>query len=164
MEAQVEFYPEQWNLTQEIKVQLIQLFENGGYAGIYAFLLENYQKLSRDTELSVLRNLMELWYEEQAGGIENSFLRPRMTWEAAWNQYQQQKFWLYEMESGVGSGEEHIIAEIRENTISAEALVRLISHITLEKKAMLECLALVYQDMGNLRVAEIFRQMAATLE
>lgn len=164
LEAQVEFYPEQWNLTQEIKVQLIQLFENGEYAGIYAFLLENYQKLSRDTELSVLRNLMELWYEEQAGGIENGFLRPGMTWEAAWNQYQQQKFWLYEMESGVGSGEEHIIAEIRENTISAEALVKLISHITLEKKAMLECLALVYQDMGNLRVAEIFRQMAATLE
>ena len=164
IEKQVEFHPEVWKITQEIKEQLIGSFDRGEYEMIYVFLCENYQKLSRDTELSILRNVMEIWYEEQIGESEICFFHQGELWKEVRLRYQQQKFWLYEMEFGVGDGEHRLFKAIEQKSVSAEALVKLISHNTIEKKELLRRFGEIYQSMGNMRIAELLQKMYISLK
>lgn len=164
IEEQVGFHLEMWNLTQEIKGQLISSFDRGEYEIIYAFLCENYQKLSRDTQLSVLRNVMEIWYEEQIGESKNCFFHQGELWKEVECRYQQQKFWLYEMEYGIGDGEQRLTWAIGQKSISAEALVKLISHNTIEKERLLRRFEEIYQDMGDTRIARLLQKLQISLK
>ncbi len=157
------YEPELFAVTEEVKTQLIQLFEQGEYESVCAFLDENYASLGKDTELSVLRILMEIWLQEESRNNKIVFKERGMTWDAIWAWYQQRKFWLYEMAFDVGDGERRIDAEIGRRAISPEALVALVSHNILKAGRMLKRLAISYQKHGDMQVAEIFRQMAQSI-
>lgn len=158
-EQQLDYDPRLSEMTKEVKTELMRLFEQGEYESVYRFLETNYARLCKDTELSVLRILMEIWYQEECRDNKIVFLKRGMTWEEIWAWYQQHKFWLYEMAFDIGDGEKQIYEEISRNTISPEALTALVSHNILRSDKVLKRFAVFYQKIGNTQMEEVFNRM-----
>ncbi len=160
VEQNTGFQPEQWEVTQEVKGQLVQLFDRGEFETVYVFLYENYQKLSRETELSDLRNVMEIWYEEQVGESKSRFFLQGDLWEDVKHRYHRVRFWIYGLEFGMGDGGQKLAESILQNRISVEALVKLVSHSTLDTKQILRRLSALYRKAGGLQAAENLQKLS----
>ncbi len=163
IEEKSDFHLELWNTTNEIKASLIQLFDNGEYESVYIFLVQNYEKLARDTELSILRNVMEIWYEEKMMGTDVRFITENASWKEMLFKYQQLKFGLYQMEFQMQNGEKLIKEQIYEHIISAPALVKLLSHNVIEIQKLLYRLAEIYRETGDAQTADIYEKLGISL-
>ncbi len=161
---QVPFDEKIWNIVQKLKVNLIQLFDDGKYQDIYAYLSENYQMMSRDADLALMGILMQIWDIERKQVHSGAFLEQNIIWEKVKAKYQKHKFWLYEMEFRIGNGERQIVSEIRQNKISADAIFVFIMHNTIEKAEMFERFAEIYHKEANINYAQAFRREACRLK
>lgn len=146
------------NAVQKLKEKLIQQFNEGQYNDIYTYLCENYEiiRCGCDNDLTVMGIFMKIAIMEQNQNERCSFFGENITWEEAKMKYQEHKFWLYEMEQGVGEGEQQLVSEMTQDLISPTAIFVLIVHNAIEKEKMLSRFADIYQKLGNFKMAESF--------
>ena len=155
--------PELWNITMEAKANLLGMFDAGNYAEIYAFLCENYEKLSEETELTELRNVLEIWSEEQRLGWEDGFLKEGACWKDVQSAYTHLKFLIRRLEYQLEGGEEAMRSYVETTGVSAAAMIVIVMHYVIRQPEVLLCLARLCRTAGRGDDADWMEQVAASL-
>lgn len=162
IENRVEYDIELAKLTGEIKNGIKKMIESGETLQAALFLKDNYSKLNKDKELTILNNILGIILEEEAVRSTIQFGDCNKV-EDLKEKYLKYKFLLYRMEYEQSNDNTEIDKAIMNGEISANALVQMMGHHCIQQKNVLERVADIYQKYEQTQIAEVMRKIITSL-
>ncbi len=157
------FYNEEWNqLSASLAAELKHMVELGAWNQVKEVIEAYRAKQVKDSELEVLGIMSDIYTKEQKKGVCKGFFDECNNWQEIYNRYMNVRFLLRRMELEMPEEEYNkLILEIKNETVSPEAIIELLIHSVVDKKTCLQRLIECYKKFGqalNAQQAELLYQ------
>lgn len=152
-------YDEEWeNLSRQLEQQLKAMMVTGEWDAVAQVINAYHEKNYKSSGLEVLAVMSEIYQMEQAMGRTKSFFAGASDYRQMYEKYMWVRFQLIRMELDLPREEFCQMEEmIRNDEVSYEAVSVIMLHSIVDKKAFLNRLMKIYQDIGRGECCEKIR-------